>query len=206
MDIERDLAVFINCPYDNEYRDIFEALIFAVIVCGFIPTSAKTPIEGGLSRIDRIFKCLDHSGFSFHDLSRCKGEGDDNLARFNMPLELGIAMGQKIYAENNDKPGHDWCLLVRKDSNYKRVVSDLAGYDPREYEGEISGAIQAVMVWLSVQQNARPDMPPPRLVMDVMDDYLKMVEGLRDDWLGDEIPWHMFLKAAGDFAVKSELL
>ena len=32
--------VFINCPFDNEYNYIFEALVFAVFECGLRPRCA----------------------------------------------------------------------------------------------------------------------------------------------------------------------
>ena len=30
-------GVFINCPFDKDYSATFDALIFAVFVCGFRP-------------------------------------------------------------------------------------------------------------------------------------------------------------------------
>lgn len=41
-------------------------------------------------------KAIRGSKYSVHDLSRCRGEGDENLARFNMPLELGMAMAERF--------------------------------------------------------------------------------------------------------------
>ena len=32
--------VFINCPFDPDYRELFEAIVFAVLHCGFEPCSA----------------------------------------------------------------------------------------------------------------------------------------------------------------------
>jgi hypothetical protein len=36
------------------------------------------------------------SKYSIHDLSRCTGEGAENFARLNMPLEPGIAMARQF--------------------------------------------------------------------------------------------------------------
>jgi hypothetical protein len=58
--------------------------------------------------MDRITQAISDSKYSIHDLSRCRGEGDKNLARFNMPLELGVAMAHKFGLNGNDC--HDWLL------------------------------------------------------------------------------------------------
>ena len=46
--------------------------------------------------MDRITRAILSSKYSIHDLCRCRGEGDANLARFNMPLELGVSMAQRF--------------------------------------------------------------------------------------------------------------
>lgn len=91
----RHLSVFINCPYDEEYRPIFDAVVFATVCCGFLPRCA---IETGCiatPRMDRITQAILSSKYAIHDLCRCRGEGDSNLARFNMPVELGVSMAQR---------------------------------------------------------------------------------------------------------------
>jgi len=30
-------AVFTNCPFDRDYWPLFEALVFCVVDCGFVP-------------------------------------------------------------------------------------------------------------------------------------------------------------------------
>jgi hypothetical protein len=39
------------------------------------------------SHVFRILRTLSNSKYSIHDLSRFTGEGVENIARFNMPLE-----------------------------------------------------------------------------------------------------------------------
>ena len=42
--------VFLNCPFDAAYKQLFDALVFAVHDCGFIPRCAlekeKLPYTG----------------------------------------------------------------------------------------------------------------------------------------------------------------
>lgn len=56
----------------------------------------------------RITRALFGCRYSIHDLSRCKGDGNENLARFNMPPELGMAMALR----NLDGEKHDCLALV----------------------------------------------------------------------------------------------
>src|SRR5437762_9507278 len=84
-------SVFINCPFDQQFQDLLLAIVFAVAAYGLVPRSARETDGSAEPRFLRILKTLSRSKYSIHDLSRPTGEGVDNLARFNMPLELGIA-------------------------------------------------------------------------------------------------------------------
>src|SRR5688572_17238718 len=94
--LEPAKTVFINCPFDPEYAKTFDAIVFAVACCGFIPRCALESGDVAVTRMERIVRAIFSSYYSIHDLSRCRGEGDERLARFNMPLELGIAMAHRF--------------------------------------------------------------------------------------------------------------
>jgi hypothetical protein len=102
-------SVFINCPFDEEYAQTFDAIVFAVACCGFIPRSALESGDIAVPRMERIVRAIFSSYYSIHDLSRCRSEGDERLARFNMPLELGIAMAHRFQTKGRK---HDWLVLV----------------------------------------------------------------------------------------------
>ena len=105
------------------------------VAAGFFPRIATDTGDVARVRIERIHATIDECHFSIHDLSRCKGEGELNNARFNMPLELGMAMAKQRHAQPPDK--HDWCVLVPTDEDYTLFVSDLAGFDFRKIENII---------------------------------------------------------------------
>jgi len=83
----------------------------------------------------------------------------ENLARFNMPLELGMAMARR-FMDLSD--GHDWLILVPKGHAYLRFVSDLAAYDPATHDGSIEKHRRAVMAWLSTRKDATLRVTPRR--------------------------------------------
>ena len=186
-------SVFINCPFDGEFAPLFDAVVFAVACCGFLPRSALESGTVAESRMERIAKAVFSSKYSIHDLSRCKGEGDENLARFNMPLELGIAMGRRL-ASARKKDRHDWLLLVREGHQYAKFVSDLAGYDPKKHNGTVEVIIPMVMVWLATRPEAVA-VPTPRRVIAALSAFQEQKAQLSSEW-GKEIPWADLVLAA----------
>lgn len=196
LEASRNNSVFINCPFDDSYAPIFDAIVFASVCCGFLPRSAIETGSTSVPRMDRITKSILSSKYSIHDLSRCRGEGNKNLARFNMPLELGVCMAQKFGPEGQDC--HDWLLLVPKNSEYIRYVSDMAGYDPKQYELSPESAIPAVMSWLATRPDAVITATPIE-VIKALPKFKSQKEGLAKSW-GGEAPWADVVMVAMDLA------
>lgn len=150
--------------------------------------------------MERILKALFESKYSIHDLSRCRGEGDEKLARFNMPLELGIAMARR-YGERRSKNRHDWFVLVPEGHGYQKFVSDLAGYDPGTHPETVEGVVPKVMTWLA----SRPDTgrtPTPETVLAALPGFQARRKKLGIEWSG-EVPWHLVLEAAEELVPES---
>lgn len=183
-------SVFINCPFDPEYEPLRDALLLAVVSCGFTPRSALESGRVSVARMDRIFQALCSSGYSIHDLSRCRGEGKEVLARFNMPLELGIAMWRHRFDQATP---HDWLVLVPTTAPYARFISDLAGYDLPPYDGTEQSLIQQVMIWLMIHPEAVLALPPDE-VLKRLGAFREAKAKLKAQW-GDT-PWKLLVEAA----------
>jgi hypothetical protein len=138
----------------------------------------------------RITRALFSCRYSIHDLSRSTGEGSEYLARFNMPLELGMAMARRFI----DPEEHDWLLLVPAGHAYLRFVSDLAAYDPSTHDGSIEGVIVPVMTWLSTRPDAGAPTTP-REVLSKLTTYQAKRRELDADW-GGYPPWPDVVLAA----------
>jgi hypothetical protein len=186
-------SVFINCPFDDDFEPLFEAIIFAIACCGFDPRSALESGTVADSRLDRITQALFSSKYSIHDLSRCKGEGDERLARFNMPLELGIAIARR-YISRGEPDEHNWLLLVPQGHQYMTFISDLAGFDPKPHDGTVEAIVRAVVTWL-VTQNEGISMRTPKQVLDALPAFQAEIIQLKDHW-GAEPPWGYVVEAA----------
>jgi hypothetical protein len=86
-------TVFLNCPYDDEYRPLLGALLFSVLDCGLTPRLASDQADSGQPRLEKIRELIRDSRFSIHDISRMDPLQPGDLPRFNMPFELGLDLG-----------------------------------------------------------------------------------------------------------------
>src|SRR3990170_5195013 len=62
-------SVFINCPFDSEYRAIFYALVFAVYDCGYVARCALEVDDSGLGVCRRKFYVARHKKIGAQELS-----------------------------------------------------------------------------------------------------------------------------------------
>jgi len=187
LQAEAAQSVFINCPYDEEFSAKFDAILFTVVACGFLPRSALESGTVADSRMDRITRAMFSSKHSIHDLSRCKGEGSELLARFNMPLELGIAMARR-HSEPDANAKHDWLMLVPEEHPYARFISDLAGFDASRYDGRVETLVPKVVSWLASRRDA-VRTPRPRKVLEALPTFAAQRRALNEDWGADNVPW-----------------
>ena len=83
-----DQRVFINCPFDEDYRAMFEAIVFTVHACGLTPRCALEADNAVEPRFEKIVRIIKSCRFGIHVVSRTQLNAE-GLPRFNMPLELG---------------------------------------------------------------------------------------------------------------------
>lgn len=124
--------VFINCPFDDEYSQMFDAMLFAIYFCGFIPRCTKEENNGGHARIEIINQIIGECRIGIHDISRTELDSTHNLPRFNMPFELGLFLGAKEYGGENQK--NKICIIFDKEEHrYQKYLSDIAGQDIKSH-------------------------------------------------------------------------
>ncbi len=141
--------VFINCPFDDGYREIYEAIIFAVIHCGFVIRCARERDDSGETRIGKIVEIIRDSQFGIHDISRVEFDEVNGLPRFNMPLELGLFLGAKSFSDL-PKQKRKRCLILDSDPyRYQIFISDIAGQDIRSHFGQPLEALKQTRNWLA---------------------------------------------------------
>jgi len=156
-------SVFINCPFDEDYKSLFDAIVFAVHDCGFVARCAFEVDDGAQVRIDKILDIIEACRFGVHDLSRTELDGDTGLPRFNMPLELGLFLGARRFGNKGQREKRA-LILDRERFRYRAFCSNIAGQDPRAHDGEVRRAIVLVRDWL--RNSMKNSIPSGSMIFD----------------------------------------
>ncbi len=151
------IQVFINCPFDREYRDLFYAIVFAVKDCGCDARSALQISDSGEVRLAKILKLISECQLGIHDISRTELDRRSHLPRFNMPLELGMFLGAKEFGDERQREKLS-LVLDRSQHRYEKFCSDIKGCDISAHRRDPALAISAVRDFL---RNARPQVTIP---------------------------------------------
>jgi hypothetical protein len=155
--------VFLNYPFDEEFEPLERAMEFAVVAGGMVPVCAKDLSVPDKSRLDMLVDAIQLCHYSVHDFSRYTGGGRDNMARFNCPIEMGMAL---FYGLSNHRRAHRCAFLVPTLNDYKRFASDLSGLDPLCHENDERLMLEKVYKWLRDVANPSffNNIPPPEVV------------------------------------------
>jgi hypothetical protein len=153
-----DRNVFINCPFDSAYRPLFEAVTFAVYDCGFYPRCALEVDDSSQVRIEKITAIIKQCRLAIHDVSRTQVDKRTRLPRFNMPLELGLFLGAKIFGAGEQKKKAA-IVLDTEPFRYQKYISDIAGQDIRTHSGKVEEVIKAVRNFLAFHAAADVVLP-----------------------------------------------
>lgn len=138
--------VFINCPFDEEYRDCFEAILFTLTIAGYSARSALEEDDSGDIRFEKLCRLIETCDTTLHDLSRVE-VSTSGLPRFNMPLELGLALGARRFGSDEQKKKR-LLIMVGKPFDMPKYMSDLAGNDPKSHEAKASEVVRIVRDFL----------------------------------------------------------
>ncbi len=135
--------VFLNCPFDDKYKELFYTAIFAVMDCGFSVRCALETTDASQVRIQKIYEQIASCRFGIHDLSRTQLDKKSQLPRFNMPLELGIFLGAKFLGDKKQR--EKVCLVFDEEPfRYQKYLSDIAGQDINSHHGEPSLMVREI--------------------------------------------------------------
>jgi hypothetical protein len=175
----RPRDVFINCPFDDHYRPIFHAIVFATNSLGFVARCALDIDDASEARLEKIMRIIAQCAYSIHDISSVALSSGTNLPRFNMPLELGIDLGCKRFGGKMQKAKA--CLILDSEPfRYRASISDLAGQDIHTHAGRPEQAVTEVRNWLA-GVSKRKGVPGGRKLPSVIHDFcgscLKLVKG-----------------------------
>ena len=143
-----DRNVFLNCPLDEEYEPLLQAILFCLVRFGLTPRIAIERSDAGETRIHKILELIASSRYSTHDISRCQAREAGEHYRLNMPFELGMDFGCRHYGRG---PLSTKVILVLEEQpyRYQAAISDLAGTDIAVHGGKYQLAVRKIRNWLS---------------------------------------------------------
>ena len=137
--------VFLNCPFDSAYKELFDALVFTIHDCGFIARCALEEADASQVRIEKIYDMVAGCRYGIHDISRT--DQTSGLPRFNMPLELGVFLGAKKFGIDEQK--RKKCLILDLERyRFQTFISDIAGQDIKAHHNNPQDIVTVVRNWL----------------------------------------------------------
>ncbi|MDP2127630.1 MAG: hypothetical protein Q8K97_09630 [Pseudohongiella sp.] len=140
-------SVFLNCPFDDAFAPLLQAIAFCVTDLGFYPRLAPENANNAANRLDRIVELVRLSKFGIHDLSRCRSTSIGEYSRLNMPFELGVDYGCANFG-TGQLTEKSILILEEKRYDYQKVLSDIAGWDIEAHDSDHIKAVRVVRNWL----------------------------------------------------------
>ena len=142
-----DRNVFVNCPFDDRYLPLLRPLLFTIIYLELNPRIALERTDSGESRLEKIIDLIKESKYSIHDLSRSEANAAGELYRLNMPFELGLDYGSRLFGPPKFRQKMA-LVLESKPHRYRAAISDLSGADVECHYDEPYKVIGVVRNWL----------------------------------------------------------
>jgi hypothetical protein len=138
--------IFINCPFDSNYTKLLRPILFTIIYLGYNPRIASESSDSGEARFSKICGLIGNSKFSIHDISRLKASKKLEYYRLNMPYELGVDIGCRLFG--SDKFKEKRCIIFEKVKySYQKALSDLSGFDIKAHNNKPRKIIEELRHW-----------------------------------------------------------
>jgi hypothetical protein len=155
-------SVFVNCPFDSDYLPLLRPLLFSIVYVGFTPRIASERSDSGENRMEKISELIAKCRYSVHDLSRLRAAHGGEFFRMNMPFELGIEYGSRLFGSAPLRTKR--CLVLEKDSHeFQKAISDLAGIDVKRHNNEPADVVRAIRDWFVETVGLRDVHSPTRI-------------------------------------------
>ena len=169
MNKDYNKNVFVNCPFDEEYLSLLRPILFTIIYLGFNIRIALERFDSGESRFNKICELIDQSKYGIHDLSRIKARKKGEYFRLNMPFELGLDIGCRIFGKDNysDKKH---LILEKEKYRYQVAISDLSNSDIKSHKNDPMKAVRQIRNWFV--ENGLRNVPSATVIWYSFTDFI----------------------------------
>jgi hypothetical protein len=172
-------SVFINCPFDEDYKPILRAIVYTIYRCGFFPQTALDEDDATELRMLKTIRKMRGCRYGIHDLSQLE-LNPDNLPRFNMPFELGVFFGAKHFGDL-PQTRKNALILERDKYVYQKFISDLNGVDTREHKNNPVTAMLKVHAWLNSASRRTKSIPGEARLRGQYDEFIELFPDLAEE-------------------------
>jgi hypothetical protein len=161
--------VFVNCPFDDDYMPLLRPILFTIVRLGLSPRIALESMDSGSTRISKILSLVEDSRFAIHDLSRIRASRKGEFFRLNMPFELGLDIGCRVF--KGGRRATKKCLILEAERfRYQAAISDLSNSDIAAHGDDPARACAEVRNWLN--NELRLQAPGPTAVWSEFNDFM----------------------------------
>ena len=150
--------VFVNCPFDELYLPLLRPLLFCVIYLGLRPRISLEALDSGAPRFEKIVSLIKQSKYAIHDLSRLQSNTAGEYFRLNMPFELGLDVGCRLY-RSGQSAGKRCLILEAERYRYQAAISDISNSDIASHSNEPVKLVTEVRNWLNIEARLRAPGP-----------------------------------------------
>ena len=138
-DVGNPADVFLNLAFDRRREYLYLALIAGVVGVGLNPRCV-VELPANAIRLDRLRQLIASCRYSIHDMSAVEVTARPfRVPRFNMPFELGLAIGIQLDSEE-----HECRVMESVRHRVDQSLSDLRGIDAYIHRGTPDGVLDAV--------------------------------------------------------------
>jgi len=162
-------SVFINCPFDEQYKSLLRPMLFTLLYVGLIPRLASENSDSLEQRIEKILSLIKECRYSIHDLSRLKAAKAKEFFRLNMPFELGIDYGCRRIANNHLRTKRS-LILEGKRFDIQKALSDLNGVDIKSHDNDPAQTVRALQHWC-IETVGLTDVDSPSVIWDRFNEF-----------------------------------
>ena len=109
--------------------------MFAVVGCGFNVRCAREMSDASETRIDKLYRIIEQSPLSIHDLSRTELDELHNLPRSTCRSSWECSSAPKRLGDEENRQKR--CLVLDVEPyRFQKFISDLAGMDITDHGGD----------------------------------------------------------------------
>jgi hypothetical protein len=197
--------VFINCPFDDEFKTLLKPLLFSLIYFKLEPKISQTESSANV-RVNQIKQHIRNSKYSIHDLSRSKPMKKNELPRFNMPYELGLDIGCATFGSKKFASKRILVLETER-YYYQKIISDIAGQDIENHNDDPAILIRKVRNWFSTVDAANAYPSAHKVWISYNQFYEDITKTLTEEGFTiieiDNMPMSDFIKFSKDWILST---